>query len=174
MITGISYGSGARRLAAALAVGSMLVLGAGSRVAADSDRSDNDLEGTWRVEVTTQDCATGTALSAFKAVLTFAKGGTMSGTTSNPAFRPGQRTSDHGVWRPTGHDTYRAVSEAFVLFDSPAAPPVPGFTRGVHRLNQVIKVEDDVFASNASVRFFNANGDLLVTGCATAVGRRMK
>ena len=42
------------------------------------------------------------------------------------------------------------------------------------RLNQAIKVQDDVFASNASIRFFNASGDLLVTGCATAAGKRMK
>jgi hypothetical protein len=174
MTTGISNGFGARRLAAALAVGSMLVLSAGSRLAADADHSDHRLEGTWRVEVTTEDCTSGAPVLTFRALLSFAKGGTLSGTTASPAFRPGQRTSDYGVWRQTGGDTYRAVSEAFTLFDSPAAPPVPGFVRGVQRLTQAIEVEGDTFASDAAVRFFNANGDLLVTGCATAAGRRMK
>lgn len=104
----------------------MLVLSAGSTLAADSDSSENRLEGTWRVEVTTEDCATGAPGLSFRALLSFAKGGTMSGTTASPVFQPGQRTSDYGVWRRTGADTYGAVSEAFILFDSPAAPPVPG------------------------------------------------
>lgn len=164
----------ARRFAAALAIGGLVVLGGGSRLAADSDPADSRLEGTWRVEVTTTDCATGAPFLTFKAMLAFARGGTMSGTTANPAFRPGQRTSDYGVWRRTGDDTYRAVSEAFILFDSPAAPPVPGFSRGVQRITQALKVEEDRFASNATVQFFNSNGDLLIAGCAKASGERMR
>jgi hypothetical protein len=174
MTTENSHRSGAAQLAAALTVGTLLVLGTGSRLAADSGRADNRLQGTWRVTVTTEDCATGAPLSTFNAILVFAPGGTMSGTTSNPAFRPGQRTSDYGVWRRARGGTYRVVSEAFILFDSPAAPPVPGFVRGVQRLTQAIEVEGDTFASDAGVQFFNSNSDLLVTGCASAVGQRMR
>jgi hypothetical protein len=173
MNTGTRRRSAIRR-AALLAAAAVLATSAGSRLAAADGRSDARLEGTWRVTVTTEDCASGTPLLTFKALLSFAKGGTLSGTTSSPAFRPGQRTSDYGVWRTTGHDTYRAVSEAFILFDSPAAPPVPGLTRGVQRLNQTIEVDGDSFTSDATVKFFDLGGNLLVSGCATAAGQRMK
>jgi hypothetical protein len=174
MNDGIANRSSTRGVAALLAMGSFLALGVGSRLAAHSDPSPDRLEGTWRVDVTTEDCATGAPLQQFKALLTFARGGTMSGTTSSPAFRPGQRTSDYGVWRQTDHHRYRVVSEAFILFDSPAAPPVPGFVRGVQRLRQAIEVEGDTFASDATVRFFDVNGAEVASGCATAVGGRMK
>ena len=38
-----------------------------------------------------------TPLMSFTALLTFAKGGTTTGTTTNPAFAIGQRSPDHGV-----------------------------------------------------------------------------
>ena len=57
------------------------------------------LEGTWWVQVTAlTDCVSHVPLMSFTALLTFAKGGTMTGTTTNPAFAIGQRSPDHGVW----------------------------------------------------------------------------
>jgi hypothetical protein len=132
------------------------------------------LEGTWRVEVTTKDCESGAPQMRFDAMLSFARGGTMSGTTASPLFRPGQRTSDFGLWRSTGDHTYRAVSEAFILFDSPAAPPVPPLTRGVQRITQAIEVSGDTFASEARTRFFDVDGVELARLCASAAGARMK
>jgi hypothetical protein len=151
----------------------MLVLGLGWTAMADSDDSDgNQLAGTWRVSVTTRDCTTGAPGLSFPALLTFARGGTMTGTTASRAFAPGQRSSDHGIWTSTEDGGYRAVSEAFILADS-ANPPFP-LHRGVQRITQAIEVDRDVFSSNAAVKFFDVDGNVLVTGCATAVGRRME
>ena len=48
------------------------------------------LEGTWWVQVTAlTDCVSHVPLMSFTALLTFAKGGTMTGTTTNPAFAIG-------------------------------------------------------------------------------------
>jgi hypothetical protein len=46
----------------------------------------------------TQDCESGAPLLTFPALLSFARGGTLTGTTASRAFQPGQRSSDHGVW----------------------------------------------------------------------------
>jgi len=156
---------------AAVALGGLLIP-AGAWAGAEGGH--HQLAGTWRVSVTTRDCASGAPLLSFPAMLTFARGGTLTGTTASRAFAPGQRSSDHGVWESTEGGGFRAVSEAFILFDSAGTPPAPPLQRGVQRISQAIEVDGDVFNSNAATEFFDARGNVVVTGCATAVGRRMK
>lgn len=178
----------APRRTTALIVAGMLFLGSAFRASAQSEpsASENGLEGTWRVQVTTYNCLTGVALGTpFNALLAFARGGTLSGTTSSPAFEPGQRTSDYGIWSKTDGKTYKAVSEAFILFASPPNPapnpfnPSPGparpsLQRGTQRITQTIEVSNDQFTSVATVEFFDIDGKLLMTGCASAIGQRFK
>src|SRR3954469_17731250 len=101
-----------------------IVLATTLAASAQSERSGSSkgLGGTWHVQVTLQNCATHAALGSFESILSFHQGGTMSGTTTNPAFAPGQRTSDYGVWSYSGDHTYSATSEAFLLF---SAGPFP-------------------------------------------------
>ena len=154
-----------------------LSLGLATSASADNDPSSNGLEGTWRMEVTTRNCDTGAPLLSFRAYLTFARGGTMTGTTASPAFRPGQRTSDHGVWRRSGANLYKTASEAFILFDSPASPPLPPLTRGWQWIGQEITIDPhdpDVLESDARTEFYDMAGTELSSGCATAVGHRFQ
>jgi hypothetical protein len=153
------------------------------RVAADeqSGHSDSDgkgLAGVWRVTVTPYDCATGTPITTFESMLTFARGGTLSGTTSSLLYGPGQRTPDHGTWRHQEGRRYRAVSEAYILFDSPAGSPLP-LRRSSQRIAQDITFDDDqpdTFTSRARLTFFGIGGGrpVLSTGCAKAVGQRFE
>jgi hypothetical protein len=155
----------------------VLSMGLAASASASEGRSGRGQEGTWRMEVTTRDCSTGAPLLSFRASLTFARGGTMTGTTASPAFRPGQRTPDHGVWRRTGRNLYEAASEAFILFDSPATPPVPPVTRGWQWIGQEITIDPhdpDVLQSDARTEFYDMAGNELSSGCATAVGRRFE
>jgi hypothetical protein len=165
-------------LAAVLTVAGVTVLSSGQTASAqESDehsRNGHGLQGTWRVQVTAADCTTGAHGPAFAAYLTFADGGTLTETTSNPALQPGQRTSGHGYWNRAGGHTYNAVSEAFILFDTPAHGPVPAFKRGVQRINQKIEVQDDAFTSDAITEFTDAGGNTVSTLCAVATGQRMK
>lgn len=131
------------------------------------------LEGTWRVEVIASDCA-GHERPPFWALLTFARGGTMTGTTTNQAF-PGVRTPDHGFWTRVGRSGFAATSEAFILFGAPPAPPP-----WAHRLTQSITmVTADEFESVGTSEFFAASGPLpwlpapVPPGCARATGYRM-
>jgi hypothetical protein len=149
----------------------VLVLGAGTVANAQSEQSTNGLEGTWRVQVTQYNCSTGAARPPFWSLLSFARGGTLTETTSSPAFLPGQRTSGHGVWSSTAEGTYSAVSEAFILFDSPTNPP--GLKMGTQKILQaIVLIDEDHFSSLASVMFFNADGTTVI-GCAKAAGTRL-
>jgi hypothetical protein len=131
------------------------------------------LEGTWRVEIIASDCA-GHERPPFWAFLTFARGGTMTGTTTNQAF-PGTRTPDHGSWTRVGPFAFTATSEAFILFGTPPAP-----APWAHRLTQSITMlTADEFESVATSEFYVASGPLpwssapVPNGCARAAGYRM-
>ena len=125
------------------------------------------IEGTWRVHVTQRNCETGAEIRSFPAMLTFAQGGTLTGTTT--AFPPSLRGPDHGVWNHHGAHRYGAVSEAFLF--SPA-----GAWALTQRITQVIQLSPDAdsFTSDASVEFFDTLGNTTSTGCATAVATRME
>jgi hypothetical protein len=142
------------------------VLGATSPQSQSSEKSASHggkPEGTWRMQVTIRDCASGAALRTFPAFLTFAQGGTLTETTTG--FPPALRTPGHGVWEHLGSQTYRAVSEAFLF--NPA-----GAWTGRQRLTQIVEISTDgeEMNSNATNEIFDTNGTLIVNGCATAVG----
>jgi len=153
----------------------VLSLGQSRPQADQSDPLAAKLEGTWRVSVRLRNCDSGTTMPPFQSLLTFARGGTLTGTTSSPDFLPGQRSADHGVWSPAGGHAFRAVEEAFILFDSPSRPNRRGLRSGTQRINQTIELKnDDEFTSSASTVYFDTSGTMVATGCASAVGRRLK
>jgi hypothetical protein len=143
-------------------------------ISAVRPQGDNSgIEGTWRVTVTQKVCATGVQIGLpFESLLTFTRGGTMTGTTANAAFLPGQRSGDYGVWSPaTGHG-FSAAEEAFVLFSG--GP----FTQGSQVISHSISLTNggNGFNDVASVQFYDVNGNPLLPapGCATAVGQRLR
>jgi hypothetical protein len=143
-------------------------------LAAVSQRSDNPgIEGTWRVTVTQKVCATGVLIGPpFRSLLTFARGGTMTGTTASSAFLPGQRSGDYGVWSPAAGHSYSATEEAFVIFSGGS------FTQGWQTISHSITPTNsgNGFNDVASIQFYDGNGNPLLPapGCATAVGQRLQ
>jgi hypothetical protein len=140
-----------------------------------SDRFDESSrrEGTWRVDVTLYNCSTGVESPAFKSFLTFGAEGTLVETTANAAFQPGQRSPGHGEWYRTGRGRYFAASEAFILFNSDAHPPVPAFHRGSQRIEQGIEMQGrNAFTSDATVYFYDEGGTVLGSACASAKAKR--
>ena len=143
-------------------------------LAAARERSDKPgIEGTWRVTVTQKVCATGVPIGLpFHSLLTFARGGTMTGTTANSAFLPGQRSGDYGVWIPAAGHSYSATEEAFIIFSG--GP----FTQGRQTISHSISPTNggNGFSDVASIQFYDVNGNPLLPapGCATAVGQRLE
>jgi hypothetical protein len=162
-----------------IALGSVLALGMAQDARAyGASNGPKTLEGTWWVQVTLlNDCTARAPIATFPALLTFANGGTMTGTTTNATFAVGQRSPDHGIWfRNSEKRTYTASSVALLLFTTaPNFPATPGFQAGSQRLDQTITVVDrDHFASEAVTRFFDVGGVKYREGCATAVGERFE
>jgi hypothetical protein len=153
-------------------------LGTAQHVGAQSaEAGEKTLEGTWWVQVNLlTDCVSRTPLTSFAALLTFAKGGTMTGATTNASFAVGQRSGDHGIWSRNAAHTYTASSVALLLFTNPPNFPVsPGFAAGSQRLDQAIALtDDDHFSSDAVTTFFDVHGVEYRSGCATALGHRFQ
>jgi hypothetical protein len=132
-----------------------------------SESQARKLEGTWRVQVTLRVCQTGAEIRTFPALATFATGGTINASTA--ASSPARVTPDYGTWRHTGGHTFAALSEAFLF--NPAGDWI-----GTQRVARAIEIGEDPDNLNVSVstEIFDINGNLLATGCATAVGHRLE
>ena len=157
----------------------VLAIASGGVFAAASDGFEREhfegLTGTWRVQVTTYNCETGVANPSFSSFLTFDVFGTLTGTTANPVFLPGQRSPDHGVWKKVGRNYFTAATEAFIEFSTPAASPTPHLVRGSQRIEQSIELTGkDSFRSEASLTFLDAGGSIVLSGCAWATAQRFQ
>ncbi len=127
------------------------------------------LEGSWTVQVTQLNCETGAPLgSPFLSLLTFAKGGTLVETTSNPMFFPAVRGPGHGVWSYSNDRSFKAVSVAFITLD--------GALVKTQTISQTIETDgpNTFKTTKASVVFVPVAGGPTITGCATAVGKRIE
>ena len=160
----------------ALSLVSAIVLGSEPSAAAQPEQSPKGLEGTWYVTVTPYNCSTKLPLGvSFHALLAFARGGTLSGASGAPD-QPGRFSASFGFWERTGMRTYRARTDAFILF--PDGP----FPAGRQEIRHSIRVSPDGtrFSDQASLDYFDVN-DLpaspqapLIPGCATAAGQRLE
>jgi hypothetical protein len=111
---------------------------------------------------------------SFQSILAIGAGGIVIDTTGNPIFQPGQRTSGLGIWKHSGRDTDELLSNAFLL-DSLTEPLPPPFQPGTQQIVQHITLENDQeFTSNATIQYFDTTGAKGISGCATAVGTRLK
>jgi hypothetical protein len=140
------------------------------RAQSSESASPRSLAGAWWVTVTQYDCATGVKRPSFSSMLLFSRGGTLTEATSNPGFLPGQRSTGFGTWSESEHHTYTASDVAFILF---AGGP---FQLGSQKLIHTITLDrdGDSFTDEAKVEFYNASGNLLMAGCASATANRLQ
>jgi hypothetical protein len=134
----------------------------------DHEDEGKTLEGTWITQVTLLDCQSHSALGVpFVSMGSFAPGGTMTETTSSPAFFPAQRSPGHGVWVRTGHHSYKTSSMALITLNGTLVK-----TQTITQLIEM-KTPDEFVTTAASVQFFEPNGTPIASsGCATAVSTR--
>ncbi|HEV7217573.1 MAG TPA: hypothetical protein VGN39_01780 [Terriglobales bacterium] len=139
---------------------------AGTVAHADDDSAG--LQGTWVVTVTQHDCTSGAQIGLpFLSLLTFARGGTMTETTSNPMVYPSERGPGHGVWRQISRHRYSASTIALITLN--------GALTTIQTITQTIKIGDDpdqFQTTKVQVDFFSPGGTLVRSGCATATGAR--
>lgn len=137
-----------------------------TNVTAQEDQSQaRSLEGAWRAQITLRVCQTGAEIRSFPAVVTFERGGTMHATAA--AASPSRVTSDVGHWWHTGGHSFAALTDAFLF--SPTGDWI-----GTQRVTRTIEIGDDPnsFTADTTTEILDPGGNLLATGCATAVAHR--
>ncbi len=141
----------------------LLILITGAQVfvsAQEGEKQGRSIVGTWQTSVTPRNCQTGNPVApAFPGILTFNKGGTLTGTSTAVS-------SVYGVWeRERGWQNY---SFAFIsLRYSP-----DGTFIGTQKVRQTVTLGADgnSFTSTGSAEIFDGNGNIIGTGCSTSTG----
>lgn len=136
---------------------------------AQSQQASAGLVGAWSVSVTLTDC-NGNVKGTFPSMLLFSRGGTLTETTFNPAFLPGQRSTGLGVWSLNDNGTYSASDVAFILYTAGI------FTAGTQEITHTITLSSDAssWSDSAQVSFYSLDHTLLRSACATANAVRLQ
>ncbi len=137
---------------------------------ATSAAHERTIQGVWRTAVTPRNCQTGAAILTLSGLFTFNQGGTMSEYGIGPGSSPALRSPGHGVWqREHGWQDY---SFAFTYYRYDAS----GVFLGSQKVRATLELGagGDEFASRSAIEILDANGAVIGTGCATAVGTRFE
>jgi hypothetical protein len=166
------------RIVMALAACTVLVssLSVTPAARAQSQQSAQGLTGAWWVTVNVYECSTLAVRGRFTSMLLFSRGGTVTETTSNPAFLTGQRSIGFGTWALNDDGTYSASDFAFILFAGGAG--ATQFQQGTQKLTHTIILSADgsQWTDHATVDFFTAAGIPIAPmhACATATATRLQ
>ena len=127
------------------------------------------LQGTWRVTGTVVDCITGQDIFSFPRIETFNQGGTYTGYGVPPGSDPGQGT-EYGVWqREPGSQNYLV---RVVAYRYTADGDFDGRVEATD--HESISPAPTASSSSATIQFFDADGNLVFTGCVRATGTRFE
>jgi hypothetical protein len=134
-----------------------------------SDRSGNEqgLEGSWSSMITFRNCETGAQLRApFPGMNTFMQGGTMQEFGVGSGFLRGP---GHGIWN---HQLARRYTSTFQFFLFNADNT---YARTVQARRQMeLSRSGDSYTSTNINEFFDPNGNLVLTTCATETATRFE
>jgi hypothetical protein len=145
---------------------------ASAQTAAENESSARTIQGVWRTIVTPVDCTTGGELApAFPGLFTFHKGGTMSefGINLSVGQTPALRSPGHGLWHRENSSNY---SFAFIFYRYDASGIFIGSQKITASL--LLGASGNDFTTNSTIEIFDANDNLIASGCATAVGTRFE
>ena len=130
----------------------------------DQDRDRPGIEGVWDVNVTIWACDTGAPVGAVHAMNMFIEGGTLT-ETSNDLLR----SSSLGTWRQVTKRGYTAVFRFFTFNPD-------GSVAGQNKITRAIRLGADAngFVANAVFQILDLNDNVIATGCATEVAKRLE
>ena len=133
-----------------------------------TEGSQRNIVGAWRTAVTPRSCQTGLPVAPVgRGLITFHEGGTLSEFNLGPGQN---RSPGHGVWED--RRGRRNFSGVFVINRYDAT----GVFIGTQKVRAAweLSTSGNGFISNAAVEIFDANDNLIGTGCATGVGTRIE
>ena len=121
------------------------------------------LEGVWNVSVTVTDCTTGAPIRTVHSLQAYHHDGTVNETANTASRGPSE-----GVWRDAGGGTYKD-SFYFYRYTSTGT-----FASLAHGVNTITLSADGHYTSVGYVYDFDANGNLISTGCVIHTAYRME
>jgi hypothetical protein len=138
----------------------ILVLGVAAIQTVASAQATPGIEGLWIANVTNRDCQTGAPGFTFRALYMFIHDGSLS--TEAAFFMPSpRRSSGLGAWRHTQANTY-ASAWWFFRYNP------DGSFLSMREVTQTIELNGNRFTTIDKVQEYDANGNLISTGCATS------
>ena len=126
------------------------------------------LVGSWSESIQPVDCQTGTPTQpVFPSLSTFNLGGTMTDVAVNSAILPLLRSPGHGIWKQNGQMSYEVAVSALITNN--------GAVMLTQVRRQIINIGNapNQFTASETVQFFDLNGHLVRSGCATVAGQRL-
>lgn len=131
-------------------------------------RLTRGIEGVWQTTVTQRNCQTGDALRTFRGLTVYHEGGTVSETSA--ALSPALRGPGYGFWEKESRSTYTS-SFIFQRFNP------DGTFAGTQQTTSTITLggrNGNTYDTTTAIQVFDANSNLLGTGCATATAARFE
>jgi len=131
---------------------------------------DKTLVGAWRTVATARNCETDAPLATVKGLFTFNAGGTLVAYGVGPGQTPALVSPELGVWQ-RDHG-WQAYSFTFMLYRY----DVTGAVIGSQKVKATVQLSPngDEFATNSSIQNFDANDNLISTGCGNLAGTRFE
>jgi hypothetical protein len=138
---------------------------------ASAEGAQPTLEGVWRVTRTPINCATGEQVRpSFPAIMSFSKDGIYTGYGLPAGSTPAAGSPEYGTWkRDPGAQNY---SFRFLDLNYDDSGAFDGTTEVAGTLQ--VAHGGDGFTYNATVGFFDANGNPLFTACGKATATRFE
>ena len=156
---------GVTKLALVVALGGMMAVAA---VQAHADGDQPTIEGVWQVTRHGVICGTSTQVNSFPALMTFHKDGTIHSDAVGPGSTAAEGTAEHGLWeREPGKQNY-----SFRIVSYGWAPDTGAFEGSATISGNLTLATSASFSYDATIQFFDAGGNLLVTRCGHATGTR--
>lgn len=120
------------------------------------------MEGVWNVSVTVTNCQTGAIIRTVDSLQAFHHDGTITETANTAS-----RGISEGVWKPVGEQMYKD-SFWFYRYTSTGT-----FASLAHGFDTITLGSDGHFTSTGTVQDFDANGNLISTGCVIHTAYRL-
>jgi hypothetical protein len=153
----------------------MMALTATASIASGQDRDkgwfndrDKTLVGAWRTVATIRNCQTDAPMGTVKGLFTFNAGGTLVAYGIGPGQTPALVSPELGVWKR--EHGWQAYSFTFMIYRY----DVTGAMIGSQKVKATVQLSPngDEFATNSSIQNFDANDNLISTGCGNLAGTR--
>jgi hypothetical protein len=161
-----------RRILKAIGIASLGIIGAGyfGQIWVSGQGNEPALVGSWDAQVTARDCETGSPIPfvpVFPALITYDLGGTMQETDLGA---PGMvRLQGHGVWQRKPGGQYSAAFR-YLKF----APDRTYLGVNVIRSSISMSRGGNEYSSTDTLEIFDADGNMIGTGCATQTATRFE